>query len=496
MNKSQETLSNIIINNKYAKYLPLELRKETWEEIVTRNKEMHIKKFPSLKEEIEENYKLIYDKKILPSMRSMQFSGKPIEINNARMYNCCYLPIDDYRAFSEIMFLLLSGCGVGYSVQTHHIEKLPTIKKPNKHKKFLISDNIEGWADAIKFLFKGFFEGTFIPNFDYSDIRPKGTILKTAGGKAPGHEPLKKCLFNIQIILERKQFNEQLTSLEVHDIICFIADAVLSGGIRRSALISLFNIDDEEMLTCKSGKWWELNPQRGRANNSVLILRHKINKEKFFDIFEYSKNSGAGEPGIYLSNNNEWGTNPCCEISLRAFQFCNLCEIDASKITNQEELNKACKVSSFIGTLQASYTDFHYIRDIWKKTTEKEALIGIGMTGLSSNTLINLNIDEATKIIKEENKRVSKKININSAYRQTTIKPSGTASLVLGCSSGIHSYHDEYYLRRITLNKEEGIYKYLIEKIPNLIEDDIFNPHNSSKLIIPIKAPENSYNKI
>lgn len=493
MNIEQSILSDITIFLKYAKYIPELQRRETWNEIVERNKRMHIEKFPSLGLEISLAYKLVEEKKVLPSMRSLQFAGKPIEINNSRIYNCCYLPIDDYRCFSEIMFLLLSGCGVGYSVQNNHIDKLPEIKKSTKTKRYLIGDSIEGWADAIKMLFKSYLTGSPLPLYDYRDIRPKGARLITAGGKAPGPEPLKECLFQLQKILDRKENGEKLTSLECHDMICHIADAVLSGGIRRAALISLFDLDDEEMLTCKFGDWYESNPQRGRANNSAMILRHKIKKQEFLELWKKVELSNSGEPGIYFSNDQNWGTNPCCEIALRPYQFCNLCEINVSNIESQEDLNERVKVAAFIGTLQASYTDFHYLRDIWRKTTEKDALIGVGMTGIASGEIFKYNLEEAAEIVKKENERVAKIIGINKAARTTTIKPSGTSSLVLGTSSGIHDWYDEYYIRSIRLGKNESLYTHLQIYHPELIEDDFFKPKIQSIVSLPQSAPKNSF---
>ena len=341
MNITQEILSDIVVYNKYAKYIPKKQRRETWKELVTRNKKMHKSKFPNLKDEIEEIYKLVYDKKVLPSMRSLQFAGKPIDINNSRIFNCSFLPIDHWRSFSEVMFLLLSGCGVGYSVQRHHVENLPEIRIPKKTRRFLVGDSIEGWADSVKLLMKSYFGITTArPIFDFRDIRPKGAELITVGGKAPGPEPLKECLFQIQKVLDRKEDGDQLSPIESHDIICHIADAVLSGGIRRAALISLFSAHDDEMISCKAGNWWELNPQRGRANNSAVLMRHKITKEFFTDLWKRVELSGAGEPGIYFSNDKDWGTNPCCEIALRPFQFCNLCEVNVSNIESQEDFNE------------------------------------------------------------------------------------------------------------------------------------------------------------
>ena len=492
MDVTQEILSDITTYMKYAKYVPEKQRREVWDELVTRNKEMHIEKFPQLKDKIENTYKLVYDKKVLPSMRSLQFAGKPIELNNARIFNCSFLPIDDWRAFSEIMFLLLSGCGVGYSVQTHHIENLPEIKIPIKHKRYLVGDSIEGWSDAIRMLCKAYFTGASLPLFDFRDIRPKGAQLITVGGKAPGPEPLKECLFQLQKIFDRKQNGERLTSVEVHDMACHIADAVLSGGIRRAALIALFNVDDEAMLTCKFGNWWEENPQRGRANNSAVLMRHAITEKEFFDLWKKIELSNSGEPGIYFSNDKDWGTNPCCEIALRPFQFCNLCEINVSDVTSQEDLNERVKAASFIGTLQAGYTDFHYLRDIWRKTTEKDALLGVGMTGIGSGAILNYDLKKAADLAKEENARIADLIGINKAARVTTVKPSGTSSLVLGTSSGIHAWHNDYYIRRIRVGKNEAIYTYLSIHHPELVEDDFFKPTIQAVISVPQKAPEGS----
>ena len=495
MELSNKILSDITVYMKYAKYLPKENRRETWEELVTRNKEMHQKKYPNIKDEIEEVYQMVYDKKILPSMRSLQFGGKPIEISPNRVYNCAYLPIDHVDAFSETMFLLLGGTGVGFSVQRHHVESLPDIRKPNpkRSRRYLIGDSIEGWADAIKVLVESYFGvKSSTPIFDFSDIRQKGALLVTSGGKAPGPQPLKDCIHNIKKVLDAKSDGDKLTPIETHDIICHIADAVLAGGIRRAALISLFSADDDEMISCKSGAWWELNPQRGRANNSAVLLRHKVTKEFFLDLWKRIELSGAGEPGIYFSNDKDWGTNPCCEIGLRPYQFCNLCEVNASDIESQEDFEKRVKGAAFIGTLQAGYTDFHYLRDVWKRTTQKDALIGVGMTGIGSGVVLGYDMKSAAKAVKEENERVADLIGINKAARTTTVKPSGTSSLVLGTSSGIHAWHNDYYIRRIRVGKNEAIYTYLSINHPELVEDEVFRPHDTAVISIPQKSPEGS----
>jgi ribonucleoside-diphosphate reductase alpha chain len=495
MDVSQRILSDITVYMKYAKFVPELNRRETWEELVTRNKEMHQKKYPHIKDEIEEVYKMVYDKKILPSMRSLQFGGKPIEISPNRVYNCAYMPIDHPDAFSETMFLLLGGTGVGFSVQKHHIEKLPEIKKPNptRTRRYLIGDSIEGWADAIKVLIESYLGiKSSTPIFDFSDIRHKGALLVTSGGKAPGPQPLKDCVHNITKVFENKKDGEKLSPIETHDIVCHIADAVLAGGIRRAALISLFSADDEEMISCKSGNWWEQNAQRGRANNSAVLLRHKITKEFFMDLWKRIELSGAGEPGIYLSNDKDWGTNPCCEIALRPNQFCNLCEVNASDIESQEDFEARVKGAAFIGTLQAGYTDFHYLRDVWKRTTEKDALIGVGMTGIGSGVVLGYDMKAAAEMVKLENERVAKLIGINKSARSTTVKPSGTSSLVLGTSSGIHAWHNDFYLRRIRVGKNEAIYSYLAINHPELVEDEFFRPHDTAVISIPQKSPQGS----
>jgi len=499
MLKSQEILSKIIIYNKYAKYLKKEKRRENWGEIVERNKKLHLNKFQTPVYDlskgdfqiIDEVYKKVIDKKVLPSMRALQFSGKPIEINNARVYNCAYTPLDDWRAFSEIMFLLLSGAGVGFSVQTHHIEKLPEIRIPTKKRRYLIGDSIEGWSDAIKILMKGYFgETTTRPKFDFRDIRPKGEELLTSGGKAPGPEPLRECLFQIEKIFNRKKNGEFLTSDEAYDIVCHIADAVLSGGIRRAALIALFSIKDKNMLYSKTGAWWENNPQRGRANNSVVLVRHKVTEETFRSLWDVIKANKSGEPGIFFTNDKDVGTNPCGEISLKAHQFCNLVEVNASDITSQEDLNERGKAAAILATMQATYTDFHYLREIWQITTEKDALIGVGLTGVASGVVYDYDLREAAFIVNETNKEWADKLGINQASRTTTMKPGGTSSLVLGTSSGVGAWFDEYFIRRMRIGKTENLYKYLLKTNPKLIEDDIFKPHIQAVLSIPQKAPD------
>lgn len=855
---SRQILSDVIAYSKYAKYLPKRHRRETWDEIIDRSISMHCKTFPNLKDDIKEAYNYVRDKKVLPSMRGLQFSGKPIEISPSRQFNCSYVPIDSTAAFSELMFLLLGGSGVGISVQNHHIDKLPDIVGPKRRtRRHLIGDSIEGWSDAIKVLIDAYFHNKSLPIFDYRDIRPKGSLLKTSGGRAPGPQPLKDCIHNITKVLngaiDERGHGTQLKSIEAHDLACHIADAVLAGGIRRAAIISFFSFDDDSMLTAKYGSWWELNPQRARANNSAVALRRRIREKTFYDFWEKIKASGSGEPAIYFTNDRDELANPCVtkdtfiltsngskqvkdligkpfnaivngssypsqgfwstgvkpiyelrtrrglklkltdnhkllkhnhnegpavwtelkhlsvgseicisdhdlrkiypyqwdtaaiekgwllgslvgdgtfdnnracleywgetapelanhalelvekhlkhrkdlkatscvqegklrvscvgvkdlaqgydiikgnkiitdkieaapkwfklgflrglfdadgsvqgtqskgisirlsqsnlelleraqrmlssigitstiyhrseskwrlmpnrkggsdyyytkdqyelvisgqairvydywigfedpnkklklsgliaqyqrnpntqkffdsiesitpvgeeevfdctvedvhefcangirahncgEASLKPGSFCNLTTINVGNIESQEDLNTRARMAARIGTLQAAYTDFHYLRDFWKATTEKDSLLGVSMTGIASGKISKLNLKEAAEIVKEENSRIAKLLGINEAARTTLIKPEGTSSLLLGTSSGIHAWHSPYYIRRLRINKEEPLYKYLIRAVPNLMEDEVFKPDLESVLSIPIKAPEGS----
>jgi ribonucleoside-diphosphate reductase alpha chain len=492
MQLNQQILSDIIIYMKYSRYLPEVSRRESWDEICNRYQTMMIEKYPHQVEEISEAMQWVRQKKVLPSMRAMQFAGTAIARNNSRIYNCAYLPVDDIRAFSETMFLLLGGTGVGYSVQYHHVEKLPRIQKAEKRRRFLVGDSLEGWADAVKVLLKGYFGiSEYIPEFDYSDIRPKGARLVTAGGKAPGPEPLKICIAHVQALLDRKENGEKLKPIECHDLMCHLANAVLAGGIRRSAMISLFSHGDEEMLTCKYSNWWELNEQRGRANNSVVLHRDTTTQQEFFDLWKKIELSGSGEPGFYFTNDEDWGTNPCCEIALRPFQFCNLCEVNVSDVETQEELDARVRAAAYLGTLQAGFTNFHYLREVWKTTTEQDALIGVGMTGIACKNILRLDLNEAAQEVKRVNLETSSAIGIQFAARCTTIKPSGTSSLVLGTSSGIHAWHNDYYIRRVRIGKNEALYDYLQTMHPELLEDDLLNSKQAI-ICIPQHAPEGS----
>jgi len=537
-NLSIDIMSKLTVFSKYSKFVPELSRRENFIELATRNRDMHIKKYPFLRERIIEIYdKFVFTMKVLPSMRSMQFGGKPIFLNEARIYNCSYLPVDHYKAFSETMFLLLGGTGVGYSVQQSHVNKLPSIRKPVKSKKFVISDDIIGWAESVRVLVEAYLNGGFDPKFVFDDIRDKGEPLGTSGGKAPGPDPLRNCLRKIRDIFETKNNGQKLTSLECHDIQCFIADAVLSGGIRRAAMIALFSIDDTEMIWCKSNfrlnlleeaqmgpgswqvrvetawnnkehrliidqkhyemlkstgrlPWWWFEPQRALSNNSAVFVRHRSTREEFIEFCKMIEQTGSGDPGIYFTNNPEWGTNPCAEIALRPFQFCNLCEINMGTVVDQNDLEERSEAAAFIGTLQAGYTNFHYLRDIWQETSEKDALLGIGGTGWAGSHYKLWDLQKAARLSISVNQELSKEMNIKPAARVTCVKPSGTTSLVLGTSSGCHAWYDRYYIRRMKVNKNESIFTYLKDKIPHLLEDDQYAPDQDAFICIPMKAPD------
>lgn len=532
-----DIMSDIIIHMKYSKYNFEKERKENWEEIVYRNMEMHIKKFPLAKPIIEQAYKLVFDKKVFPSMRSLQFGGEAINRNNVKMFNCSYLPVDSRESFSEIFYILLCGTGVGYSVQNHHINKLPKIKKPldkSQTNKFVIEDSIEGWADSILALLICYTENKEVIEtinaeklsleiaegdmknkekftekikfdsikpmieFDYSKIRPKGSLISSSTAKAPGPDGLKKTHEKLIKILESKNDGDKLSSLECHDIICHISDCVLSGGIRRASLISFFDADDIEMMNCKTGDWYIDNIQRSNANNSVVLYKPELKREDFDNFFDITEKSGSGDPGLFFTNdkNKNICSNPCAEISLNPYQMCNLCEISAKDILSKEDFIERVKAATLIGTLQASYTNFHYLRPVWKETTDREALLGIGITGLANGNIEDDWLEEGANIAREYNLWISKHIGINSAARITCVKPSGTVSLVAGVSSGVHPWYAPYYIRRITVNSEEPIYKYLKNNHPELIETVEYKNSEGEvtsikhTINIPIKAPD------
>lgn len=491
MNKSNKLLSSLVAFRTYAKYLPHLSRRESLEETINRNMNMHLEKFPKLSRDIIKAYKQVHDLKVMPSMRSLQFGGDAIVKNNGRIYNCSFVHIKYTRVFAEVLYLLLCGAGVGFSVQHRHISQIPTIRKPKRENTHIIHDSIEGWADAVDSLFNAYFHGAIRPIFDYSQISPKGTYLATTGSKAPGPEPLRIAINLVEKKLQGA-VGRKLSSLELHDCICILADCVLAGGIRRAALISLFDKNDEDMLTCKHGEWWTKAPYRARSNNSALLLRDDTTKEEFEKVFDACIESNAGEPGFIWTDDLEMGKNPCAEIALQSNQFCNLTTTNMTGIKNEKDFLNRIYSAALLGTLQASYTDFPYLGERWKQVTEEEALIGCSFTGIADSPIITPELlRKGAELVREVNEKYSKLIGINVAARTTAIKPEGTASCVLGSASGIHARHARYYLRRIRLNKEESLAKYLKIVIPDLVEDDLFSSRDIV-VTIPQESPEGS----
>lgn len=453
---------NLISKLKYAQKF------ETWTDVINRNMAMHLNKFPNLKSQIISAYQHVYDGNILPSMRSLQYGGREIEKNNNKMYNCAYTAAS-VASFGEIMFLLKGGTGVGFSVENKYINLFPDLVKTSqkRQKKIFVQNSTEDYIDALNSLFFEEIYGNNKINFVYS----------------PKNDEFKTCIENIRRI-SATCTSRKLRSIDIHDIICSIAQVCVD----RAALISLFDYGDAAMMSAKTGNWWTSNPQRTQSNNSVILHREKIKRENFFNLWNIIKKNNSGEPGFFWTNGGSMGCNPCAEISLKNCQFCNLVEINATSITSQYQFDELARAAAFIATLQASFTDFKGLREEWKFNTEEEALIGVSLTGLGANNLTLFDVKQAAYEVVKENRRVAKLININPSARSTTIKPAGTTSQIFGCSSGIHSYHSDYYIRRIRMGKQLEMAKFLKKNHPELVEDDEYNS-NYNIVKIPLKAP-------
>ena len=506
MNKGKELLSNLKFYESYSKYRDDLGRKETWEESVDSVMEMHYEKFKHLTEltpyldSATQSYK---NKQILASQRNLQFRGDSIKKHNVKLFNCSSTYIDRPEVFKQIMYILLNGCGVGYSVEKRFVENLPTIKKRNDNTvTHIIEDSVEGWAISVDTLLMSFFDGSSQIRFDGSLIRPEGAFI-SGGFKAPGYEPLRKSLELIENLLNNRinSGQEKLTTLDCHDIICHIADAVLSGGIRRSALIALFDKDDELMLKCKTGNWFYDNPQRGRANNSVKLLKGNLTKEEFYSYKESIKE--FGEPGVVLVDDLGFCTNPCAEIGFipinpnngkSCISFCNLNEVNGGQCTTPAKFYEACRNAAILGTLQASYTDMPFLGKDTKELIEWEALIGVSITGIMDNPKVLLNpevLRKGAEIVNKTNEEVAKIIGINPAARTTTVKPSGNASVILGTSSGIHPSHSKRYFRIMQMNKQTEVAKVLNETNSVLLENSVWSASgNDYAVYIPIEENE------
>ena len=528
-------LQDYIAVSKYARYRADLRRREVWPEPVIRVAEMHKRRFAwvdqqlclpieggkAFAEQIDEAFAKVCERHVLPSMRSLQFGGPAIEKEEARMFNCAFTFINRIEAFSETLWLLLCGTGTGFSVQTQHINELPPFPSrapdddlPVVHHR--VGDTIKGWADALDTLVRSYLQGVLV-EFDYSAIRPKGQPLLTSGGKAPGHVPLRRALENIRRILNHAP-GRRLKPIEAYDILMHAAKAVLSGGIRRSATICLFSADDEEMMCAKTGSWYVENPQRSASNNSAVINRHTTPKDVFLTLFEKQKE--FGEPGFYFVENENYGANPCVEIGLAPFadiqdeheiarlrqigyegelrlgqrlygwQMCNLTTINAAACQTPDAFYASCRAAALIGTLQAAYTRMPYLGPVTQFINERESLLGVSITGILDNPRLMLNpdvLETGAAEVRKENARVAALIGIPSAARATCIKPEGTASLLLGTSSGIHPHHAKRYFRRVLANRLEPVYQHFRATNAGMTERSVHNA-NDDLITFPIQA--------
>jgi len=549
-------LAEYIAVSRYARYRADLGRREVWEESVQRVRDMHLRRFASkaahkptpgrierlvaefqlqpierevlggdrsLFEEIWEAFDAVEQRRVLPSMRSLQFGGPAIEANEARIYNCSFSHADRLAFFRECFYLLLSGVGVGFSVQTHHIAHLPVLPEraaesdlPVRH--ITVGDSIEGWSDAVDALFHSHYEG-WLAEFNFSQVRPRGATLHTSGGKAPGHLPLKKSLDDIGQVL-RKAAGRHLRPIEVYDCVMLIARAVLAGGIRRSATICLFSPDDEEMANAKTGNWFETHPHRAYSNNSALIVRDEAGRATFDALFRRIRESG--EPGFYFAEDREYGANPCVEIGLcpravlddeaiarlrvlghtgplepgqavSGWQMCNLTTINGAAATSREDFFRACREAAFIGTLQAAYTKMDYLGPITRFLNEREALLGVSLCGVLDQPRLLLDpevLESGARVVKATNALFADFIGIGRAARTTCVKPEGTASLLLGAGSGIHPHHAKRYFRRVQVNRHDPVYRHFKARNSGMTEASVYSPDTDDVITFPMEAPE------
>ncbi len=515
-----DEIANFTFTSKYARYNEKDKRRETWDEAVTRVEQMHIDKYDFLsdedKQEIQWAFNLVKQKHAVPSMRSMQFGGPAVLAHNARMFNCSCRHIDSIRSFAECFYLLLCGCGVDFGLTKKYLNRLPDLVDANSKTgivlTYSVEDSIEGWADSLEAQLNSYFKNTAYSGrkivFDYSKIRRKGSKLKTGGGKAPGYSGLKNAHIKIKKLFDsiiEKEGQNRLKPINAYDILMHCSDAVLSGGIRRAATSVVFDADDDEMMNSKTGNWFEENPQRARSNNSILFLRKKVKEEDFKKVLQSARE--FGEPGFIFADHEDMLSNPCREIGFIpvtkdgrcGVQFCNLTSINGAKIHTARDFREASKAAALIGTLQAGYTNFHYLRNTSKELTEEEALLGVSITGIMDNPKVLLSAKyqrECAQIAVETNQAWAKKLGINPAARVTCIKPEGTSSLVLGSASGIHPHHSRKYLRRIQCNKIDNVYQYFRLFNDKHCEESIWSANKTDDVVtFPIEITNGALTK-
>lgn len=505
---SMQALQDYVFTSKYSRYLPEKRRRETFEEAVDRVIEMHRKHFEEkgidVEDLLQEARQGMHSRLVLGSQRAMQFGGEPILRKNARMYNCTTSYCDRPRFFQESLWLLLCGSGVGFSVQTHHIAKLPPLVRPHGEEViFQIPDTIEGWADSLGVLLSSYFverqpfpeyAGKMV-DFDYSLIRPKGASISSGMGRAPGPEPLRRSIKVIRALLDSLTEGGEptpLRSTDAYDILMHASDAVLSGGVRRSACICLFSPDDELMATAKTGNWFIENPQRARSNNSAMLLRSETTREQFSKLMESVKE--FGEPGFVWTDNLEATFNPCVEIGLypqidgeSGFAFCNLCEINMRKVDTAEKFINSARIAAILGTLQTDYTKFDYLGEASERIARRESLLGVSMTGMMEHPKISFDPElqqRAAKQVLKTNEEVAARIGVNPCARATCIKPAGSTSCILGTSSGIHPHHARRYFRRAQANEDELMVEFYRAQNPFSVEKSVWNPNGTDVALI------------
>jgi len=517
-------IDEYVFRSKYARYNDKLKRRESWEEAVDRMMDMHLRKFPTLDLEIDRCRKGMKSRDITGSQRALQFGGPAIEAKNMRMYNCVSSYADRPRFFAEALWLLLCGCGVGFSVQRHHVAQLPEVTDPGYPYTHIVEDSIEGWADAVHALVSSYFEGEGYPYFDFSSIRPKGSPLKF-GGSAPGHEPLAIALDRVEEIFKRN-LGGFLSTLDVFDCVMHLADSVLTAGIRRAATIATFDIDDDLMLTAKTGNWFDTNPQRGRANISAIATSDTTERQ-FSEIFLSTKE--FGEPGVIFLESKELSVNPCVEIVMcpmlitkdgevvqnytldlisyenrsrwesegysfeSGWQACNLSTINASKVKSDSDFYTSAELASTLGTIQSAYTQSGYLGRVSQKIIERESLLGVSICGVMDSPDVCLNpevLRKGAQIVLETNAQIAGKIGIAKASRTTCIKPEGTTSIVLNASSGIHPHHARKYIRRVQANMDDPIFQSFYAENPHAVEDSVWG---ADKVVsFAMEAPGNA----
>jgi ribonucleoside-diphosphate reductase alpha chain len=504
------TYQSIIHRSRYSRFLPEENRRETWEETVGRLIDYYSKKAPEASDILNNTIKqAILNLELVPSMRALMTAGEACDRDNIAAYNCAYLAVNTKRAFSEALYILMNGTGVGFSCERQEIAKLPSV--PGKFRSvddvIVVQDSKLGWAKAFKKLLSALWEGD-IPSIDYSKVRPAGARLKTFGGRASGPAPLQK-LFDFAIETLKKAAGRKLNSLEVHDLMCVIGEVVVVGGVRRSALISLSNLTDRRMQEAKMGAWWEDNPQRALANNSIAYTE-KPDAETFLYEWLALVKSKSGERGIFnrvaaqkqaskwgkRSATLDYGCNPCSEILLRDKQFCNLAEVVVRSDDTLESLKRKVELATILGTIQSTLSDFQFLSEDWKKNTEEERLLGVSLTGIMDNKLMSGQLPGLTGTLEAlrdhaelVNKEWADKLGVNASAAICAVKPSGTVSQLVDSASGIHARHSPYYIRRIRMDKKDPLCKYLLDNGYHA-EDDVMKPDSTYVFAFPMEAPE------